>query len=138
MRELRIHLTSVFVDDQEKAHEFYTRVLGFKTKHDIPLGDDRWLTLTAPDDNNGVELLLERSHHPAVGPFRNAMAEDGIPVASFAVDNLEFKFSQLEELGVRFTQPPVSHEGYATAIFDDTCGNLIQLIEFESSNGSVK
>jgi predicted enzyme related to lactoylglutathione lyase len=117
------------VDDQEKAFQFYTKLLGFETKHDIPMGKHRWITLTSPGDKNGVELALEPSEHPAVGPFRDAMVQDGIPWTSFAVDNLEKEHARLEKLGVQFTQPPVTQEGYSTAIFDDTCGNLIQIIQ---------
>ena len=130
---MRIYVTSVFVDDQAKAREFYTNVLGFKKKHDIPLGNDRWLTVTSPGDENGVELLLEPSHHPAVAPFRDAMVRDGIPSASFAVDNLELEHAQLQKKGVKFIQPPVAHEGFSTAVFNDTCGNLIQIIEIKIS-----
>lgn len=126
---MKIYITSVLVDDQEKALEFYTNVLGFQKKHDLPLGKDRWLTVTSPGDENGVELLLEPSSHPAVAPFKDAMVKDGIPFASFAIDNLELEHARLTQLGVEFIQPPVAHEGYMTAVFDDTCGNLIQIIE---------
>ena len=93
---MKIFVTQVFVEDQEKALEFYTKVLGFKKKNDVPLGKDRWLTVTSPSDEDGVELLLEPSSHPAVPPFKDAMAKDGIPYASFSVDNLETKHDQLE------------------------------------------
>ena len=126
---MRIYVTQVFVDDQQRALDFYTSVLGFEKKHDIPLGQHRWLTVTAPGDENGVELLLEPSSHPAVKPFRDAMVNDGIPSASFAVENLIREHAQLQERGVQFIQPPVTHEGHSTAVFDDTCGNLIQIIE---------
>ena len=126
---LKIYVTSVFVDDQQKALEFYTNVLGFQKKHDVPLGEHSWLTVTAPSEPNGVELLLEPSGHPAVAPFREAMVKDGIPYASFAVEDIQQEYARLVELGVRFIQPVVTHEGYSTAVFDDTCGNLIQMIE---------
>ena len=126
---MKIYVSQVFVDDQEKALQFYTNILGFQKKHDIPLGKDRWLTLTSPEDENGVELLLEPCGHPAVAPFRNAMVEDGIPYNTFTVDDLTQEHKRLRELGVHFIQPPVAHEGYSTAVFDDTCGNLIQIIE---------
>lgn len=129
---MKIYATQVFVDDQEKGLDFYTNVLGFEKKHDIPLGQHRWLTVTAPGDQDGVQLLLEPSSHPAVGPFREAMVEDGIPWTSFAVDNIEQEHAQLEKQGVHFIQPPVVHEGYSTAVFDDTCGNLIQIIQLPS------
>ena len=130
---MKIYVTSVVVDDQGKALDFYTNVLGFSKKRDVPLGQHRWLTVTSPGDENGVELLLEPAGHPAVGPFRDALVQDGIPYTSFAVENLVSEHSRLEKLGVRFVQPPVSHEGYSTAVFDDTCGNLIQIIEFDPS-----
>lgn len=126
---MKIYATQVFVDDQAKALEFYTKMLGFQKKHDVPLGEDRWLTVTSPDDGNGVQLLLEPSKHPAVAPFRDAMVRDGIPYASFSVENLEAEHARLVEKGVRFIQPPVSHGDYSTAVLDDTCGNLIQIIE---------
>ena len=126
---MKIFVTSVFVEDQEKALQFYTEVLGFQKKNDVPLGQHRWLTVTAPGDENGIELLLEPSSHPAVAPFREAMVNDGIPTALFAVDNLDSTHAQLEAQGVKFIQPPVTHEGYSNAVFDDTCGNLVQIIE---------
>jgi hypothetical protein len=100
----------------------------------VPLGKDRWLTVTSPSDENGVELLLEPSSHPAVPPFKEAMVKDGIPSTSFSVDNLDLKHAQLKKLGVRFIQPPVTHEGYSTAVFDDTCGHLIQIVELANED----
>ena len=126
---MKIYITSVLVDDQEKAFQFYTNVLGFQKKHDVPLGKHRWLTVTSPESKDGVELLLEAASHPAMAPFREAMVEDGIPWTSFSVDNIQEEHARLEKLGVRFIQPPVSQEGYTTAVFDDTCGNLIQIIQ---------
>ncbi|AJP00523.1 VOC family protein [Streptomyces leeuwenhoekii] len=125
---MKIHLTSVFVDDQEKALRFYTDVLGFVTKHDVPLGADRWLTVVSPEDPDGTELLLEPSGHPAVRPYRTALAQDGIPAASFAVDDVRAEFDRLRERGVRFTQEPLETGPVTTAVFDDTCGNLIQIV----------
>ena len=126
---MKIYIMSVMVDDQEKAFQFYTKVLGFEVKHDLPMGKHRWITLTSPGDENGVELALEPSEHPAVAPFRDAMVKDGIPWTSFSVENLDKEHARLEKLGVQFTQPPVTQEGYSTAVFDDTCGNLIQIIQ---------
>jgi len=124
---MRIHLSSVFVDDQDRALDFYTRVLGFEPRTDVPLGNgDRWLTVGARGETN-IELLLEPSSHPAVAPFREALVEDGIPVTSFAVDDVEAEHERLVQLGVTFTQPPVDHGAVTTAVFDDTCGNLIQI-----------
>jgi catechol 2,3-dioxygenase-like lactoylglutathione lyase family enzyme len=124
---VRIHLTSVFVDDQEKALRFYTDVLGFVTKHDVPMGEHRWLTVVSPEDPDGTELLLEPSSHPAVQPYKTALVEDGIPAASFAVDDVHAEFGRLRELGVQFTQPPLEMGPVTAAVLDDTCGNLIQI-----------
>ncbi|QNP68790.1 VOC family protein [Streptomyces roseirectus] len=126
---MRIHLTNVFVDDQEKAARFYTDVLGFVTKHDVPVGADRWLTVVAADAPDGPELLLEPSGHPAVGPYKAALYADGIPAASFAVDDVRAEHTRLSGLGVRFTQEPVDAGPVVVAVLDDTCGNLIQLME---------
>jgi len=125
---MRIHVTSVFVDDQDKALTFYTDVLGFIKKTEIPLGEARWLTVVSSDDPDGTELLLEPSGHPAVRPFKEALVEDGIPFASFAVDDVQREYQRLRAAGVRFTQEPVSMGGTTTAVFDDTCGNLIQIV----------
>ncbi|MCQ8771102.1 VOC family protein [Streptomyces telluris] len=125
---MKIHLSSVFVDDQEKALRFYTDVLGFVKKHDIPLGADRWLTVVSPEDPDGTELLLEPSGHPAVQPYKTALVQDGIPVTSFAVDDVQAEFDRMRELGVRFTQEPQEMGTVTTAVLDDTCGNLIQIV----------
>ena len=123
-----IAYSSVFVDDQEKALHFYTEVLGFVVKHDVPLGEDRWLTVTAAGDPDGTELLLEPSSHPAVGPFRAALVEDGIPATAFGVDDVHSEVTRLqEEHGVRVVQPPTPAGPRTIAVIDDTCGNLIQL-----------
>lgn len=125
---IRIHLTSVFVDDQEHALRFYTDVLGFEPRTDVPVGNgDRWLTVAAPGQE-GVELLLEPASHPAVGPYRDAVTADGIPLASFAVNDVQAEYNRLIEAGVTFTQPPTVMGPVTTAVFDDTCGNLIQLV----------
>ncbi|MGH3661222.1 MAG: VOC family protein [Micromonosporaceae bacterium] len=124
---MKIHLTSVFVDDQGKALGFYTDVLGFVKKNDIPLGEARWLTVVSPEDPDGTELLLEPNGHPAVQPYQTALVNDGIPAASFAVDDVHAEFSRLRGLGVRFTQDPLEMGPVTTAVLDDTCGNLIQI-----------
>jgi len=124
---MRINLTSVLVDDQAKALQFYTDVLGFVKKTDIPLGEHRWLTVVSPDQPEGPELLLEPDEHPAAKPFKQALVEDGIPFLSFAVDDVHKEFDRLHGLGVRFTQEPVQADPVTTAVFDDTCGNLIQI-----------
>ncbi len=124
---VRINLTSVLVDDQDKALKFYTEVLGFTTKHDIPMGEHRWITVVSPEDPDGTELVLEPDSHPAVRPFKEALASDGIPFTSFAVDDVAAEFVRLQALGVRFTQEPVDMGPVTTAVLDDTCGNLIQI-----------
>jgi catechol 2,3-dioxygenase-like lactoylglutathione lyase family enzyme len=126
---MRIVVSTVFVDDQEKALAFYTQKLGFVKKSDIPLGDARWLTVVAPTDPNGVELVLEPDSHPAVGPFKSALTQDGIPFTSFGVENIHAEYERLRSAGVLFTQPPVLMGPVTTAVFDDTCGNLIQLAQ---------
>ena len=122
---MRIHITSVFVDDQQKALEFYTGKLGFVVKNDVPLGEDRWLTVTAADDADGVELLLEPARHPAAPAFQQALVADGIPFTSFAVDDCRAEYQRLRELGVTFTQEPAEMGPMVMAVLDDTCGNLI-------------
>jgi catechol 2,3-dioxygenase-like lactoylglutathione lyase family enzyme len=126
---MRIVVTSVFVDDQDKALEFYTTKLGFVKKTEIPLGEAKWLTVVAPDDPDGTEIVLEPAGHPAVGPFRSALMQDGIPFTSFAVDDLQAEYERLRSAGVHFTQPPVDMGPVRTAVLDDTCGNLIQLAQ---------
>jgi len=124
---MRINVTSVFVDDQAKALRFYTEVLGFVNKTEIPLGEDWWLTVVAPDQPDGTELLLEPDRHPAVRPFKRALVDDGIPFTSFGVDDVHAEWERLRSLGVRFTQEPLDMGQVITAFFDDTCGNLIQI-----------
>ncbi|WP_367138105.1 VOC family protein [Saccharothrix sp. HUAS TT1] len=128
---MRIHLSSVFVDDQEKALRFYTDVLGFVKKNDVPLGVHRWLTVVSPDNPDGAELVLEPDEHPAAKPFKTALVEDGIPVTSFAVDDVPAEFDRLRGLGVRFTQEPAEMGPVVTAVLDDTCGNLIQIAQYK-------
>jgi catechol 2,3-dioxygenase-like lactoylglutathione lyase family enzyme len=124
---MRITMTSVLVDDQDKALAFYTEVLGFRKKTDIPLGEHRWLTVVSPDALDGVELVLEPDEHPAAKPFKAALVEDGIPFTSFGVDDVEQEYERLRGLGVHFTQEPTAMGPVTTAVLDDTCGNLIQI-----------
>jgi catechol 2,3-dioxygenase-like lactoylglutathione lyase family enzyme len=124
---MRIYITSVLVDDQDKALGFYTDVLGFQKKTDVPLGEARWLTVVSPEAPQGPELALEPDAHPAAGPYKAALVADGIPATSFAVDDVHAESRRLRDLGVRFTQEPVEMGGVTTAVFDDTCGNLIQI-----------
>lgn len=126
---MKINLCSVPIDDQEKALRFYTEKLGFKKKHDIPMGKHRWLTLVSPEDAEGTELVLEPDEHAAVQTFKTALVEDGIPFTSFAVEDVAAEHERLEALGVRFTQPPVELGTWVAAVFDDTCGNLIQIAQ---------
>ena len=126
---MRIVLSSIFVDDQEKALQFYTERLGFIKKTEVPLGDVRWLTVVAASDPDGPELVLEPDTHPAVGPFKRALVEDGIPFTSFAVEDVGAEYERLQAAGVEFTQPPVAMGMVTTAVLDDTCGNLIQLAQ---------
>ena len=126
---MRIYITSIFVDDQTKACAFYTGKLGFQVKRDIPLGEYRWLTLTAQDDPDGTELLLEPSNHAAVPPFKAALKADGIPFASFQVSDLDAEFDRLRDLGVEFVQAPTAAGDVRVAMLNDTCGNLVQLVE---------
>lgn len=128
---IRIHLTSVFVDDQRKALRFYTEVLGFEKKTDVPMGEHAWLTVVSKTAPDGPELLLEPNVHPAVGPYQAALVADGIPAASFAVDDLQAQFERMSGLGVRFTQEPMDAGPVIIATLDDTCGNLIQLMQMK-------
>ena len=126
---MKIVVTSVLVDDQEKALRFYTDVLGFVKKEDVPMGDARWLTVVSPQDRAGTELLLEPDGHPAAKPFKAALAADGIPYTSFGVDDVQAEFERMQDLGVQFTQEPLAMGPVTTAVFDDTCGNLIQIAQ---------
>lgn len=126
---MKIVVTSIFVDDQDKALEFYTKVLGFIKKRDIPLGGPRWLTVVSSADPEGTELLLEPDSHPAVRPFKLALLKDGIPATSFGVDDVRKEYTRLCASGVVFTQPPTEMGPVTTAVLDDTCGNLLQLAQ---------
>ncbi|HDR9510359.1 bleomycin resistance protein [Burkholderia cepacia] len=128
---MRIYVTSIFVDDQDKALTFYTDKLGFRLKNNIPVGDYRWLTVVSKDQPDGTELLLEPSIHRAVGPYKQALYEDGIPAASFQVDDLDGEFARLTAHGVRFTLEPMDAGPVRVAVIDDTCGNLIQLMQMK-------
>ena len=124
---MRITLTSVFVDDQEKALRFYTDVLGFVVKNDVPMGEHRWLTVVSPDQPDGVELVLEPDEHPAARAYKQGLVADGIPYNSFSVTDVQAEYDRLTALGVRFTQPPTQMGPVTTAVLDDTCGNLLQI-----------
>ncbi|HLS72981.1 MAG TPA: VOC family protein [Actinomycetaceae bacterium] len=124
---IRINVTSVLVDDQAKALDFYTDKLGFTKKTDVPAGEARWLTVVSPADPDGVELLLEPAGHPAAQAFREALVADGIPYTQFAVDDVHAEVERLKGLGVEFTQEATDYGPVVVAVLDDTCGNLIQL-----------
>ena len=126
---MRIRLASVFVEDQEEALRFYTEVLGFVKKTEIPLGEASWLTVVSAEDQDGPELLLEPSDHPAVGPFKEALVSDGIPFTMFAVNDVRKEWERLRALGVRFTQDPAEIGQAITTVLDDTCGNLIAIAQ---------
>ena len=126
---MRIHLASVYVDDQDKALKFYTEVLGFQKKLEIPMGEHRWLTVVSPEDPDGTQLVLEPDAHPAARAFKKALYEDGIPLTSFAVDDVREEHERLQGLGVTFTQEPTEMGPVTMATLDDTCGNLIQIAQ---------
>jgi catechol 2,3-dioxygenase-like lactoylglutathione lyase family enzyme len=126
---MKIYLTSVFVDDQDKALKFYTEALGFLKKSDFPVGAFKWLTVVSPEVPDGVELLLEPNDNPATRPFQNSLFEQGIAAASFAVSDIQKEYERLKELGVAFRLPPTQMGPATIAVFDDTCGNLIQIAQ---------
>ncbi|OBJ58235.1 VOC family protein [Mycobacterium sp. 1423905.2] len=126
---MRITLASVLVDDQDKALRFYTEKLGFQKKVDVPMGRHRWITVVSPQAPDGTELVLEPDEHPAVKPFKEALVSDGIPFTAFAVDDVRAEFERLSALGVEFSQQPTDLGQVVVAVFDDTCGNLIQIVQ---------
>ncbi len=126
---MRIELTSIHVDDQDKALAFYTNVLGFVKKDDFPVGEFKYLTVVSPEAPDGAELLLEPNDNPAAQAYQQAIFEQGIPHAAFAVDDIQAEYERLEALGVVFSMKPIDAAGGAQALFDDTCGNRILLYE---------
>lgn len=133
---MKIYVTSIYVDDQEKAERFYCDTLGFKVKSDVPVGKDRWLTVVSDAHPEGPELLLEPGDHPAVKPFKEALVVDGIPAHSFQVKDLNAERKRLGARNVEFVQESVDTGPVRMAVFDDTCGNLIQLIEVTDRDGA--
>jgi catechol 2,3-dioxygenase-like lactoylglutathione lyase family enzyme len=123
---IRITLSSVLVDDQDKALKFYTEILGFVKKHDFPLGEFKWLTVVSAREPNGTQLLLEPGNNPATQTFKKALKEQGIPIAAFQVDDLQQEYERLLKLGVVFRTKPAKRGGSTAAVLDDTCGNFIQ------------
>jgi catechol 2,3-dioxygenase-like lactoylglutathione lyase family enzyme len=126
---MRIKLTSIMVDDQDKALRFYTEVLGFRKKHDVPVGEYRWITVTSPEGPDDLELALEPNANPAGRRFQEAMFSQGIPLAAFEVVDIAGEFSRLSSKGVAFTKEPAAAGPVTLAVFADTCGNLIQLYQ---------
>lgn len=126
---MKMYIKSVMVDDQAKALAFYTEKLGFVVKHDIPLGEFRWLTLVSPDETDGVELALEPNQYPPAQALQSSLLKDGIPWTAFSVEDIEAEHARLEAAGVEFTRPPTKAGNVTMAVFNDTCGNLIQLIQ---------
>ena len=124
---MRIIYNSIFVDDQEKALNFYTEILGFVKKEDVPVGEFRWLTVVSPDDLEGTELVLEPNENPAAEQFQNALLEQGIPATSFGVEDVQAEYERLRDLDVKFKDEPTDYGPYSIASFEDTCGNLIQI-----------
>ncbi len=126
---MRITHTGVFVSDQDKALKFYTETLGFVKKHDIPIGEFKWLTVVSPDDPDGTELLLEPNDNPVSQTYQKGIFDQGIPAALFSVTDIHAEYKKLKSLGVTFTMEPTEVGGVTIAILDDTCGNLIQMLQ---------
>lgn len=124
-----MYIKSVIVDDQDKALKFYTEKMGFEVKHDIPMGQYRWITVVSPNEPDGVELGIEPNAHEASKVFQKALMSDGIPWTAFQVDDLEAEVERLESLGVEVTQAPTNAGTISVAVINDTCGNLIQLLQ---------
>ena len=128
---MKINLTSVSIDDYDKALKFYTEALGFVKKRDIPLGEGaRWLTVVSPEDPDGTELLLEpNADYPAMKALKESLVKDGIPFTAFQVDDIQQESARLKKLGVEFTMEPTNMGMTTMAVFRDTCGNLIQIYQ---------
>ncbi|MDE2967610.1 MAG: VOC family protein [Chloroflexota bacterium] len=126
---MRITLTNVFVGDQDEALRFYTETLGFVKKHDVPVGEFKWLTVVSPDDPDGTELLLEPNENPVAQAYQSGLFDQGIPAASFAVTDITAEYEKLKSLGVAFTMGPTEMGDVTIAVFDDTCGNLVQIMQ---------
>ena len=126
---MRVILTGVFVDDQDKALKFYTETLGFVLKHDVPAGEFRWITVVSPDDPDGTELLLEPNENPVAQTYQKGIFDQGIPANSFGVTDIHAEHERLKALGVSFTMEPTEMGPVTIAVFDDTCGNLIQMMQ---------
>ena len=125
---MKIIVTSIFVQDQDKALEFYTETLGFVKKHDVPVGEYRWIALVSPDNQDGTELLLEPNNHPAAKEYQKKIFAEGIPATMFGVADVHEEYKRLIKHGVKFTMEPTVMGEITLAVFDDTCGNLIQIV----------
>ncbi|MFJ7971996.1 VOC family protein [Psychrobacillus sp. NPDC096389] len=126
---MKIIVTSIFVENQDEALKFYSETLGFIKKHDVPAGEYRWIALVSPEEQAGTELLLEPNNHPAAKEYQNKLFEEGIPVTMFGVADIKKEYERLMEKGVKFTMEPTKMGEVTIAVFDDTCGNLIQIIQ---------
>ncbi|MDM5157192.1 VOC family protein [Bacillus sp. DX1.1] len=126
---MKIVVTSIFVQDQDKALEFYSEKLGFVKKEDVPVGKFRWITLVSPDDQGGTELLLEPNEHPAAKEYQKKIFAEGIPATMFGVTDIHKEYERLLEKGVKFTIEPTKMGEVTIAVFDDTCGNFIQIVQ---------
>ena len=126
---MKINLYSIFIENQDKALSFYTEKLGFIKKHDESVGEFKWITIVSPEDPDGVEVSLEPNKNPIAETYQKGLFEQGIPATSFGVENIQTEFEKLKELGVRFTMEPTKMDKVTIAIFDDTCGNLIQIMQ---------
>lgn len=126
---MKIIVTSLFVEDQDKALGFYSETLGFVKKHDVPAGEFRWITLVSPDDQDGTELVLEPNDNPIAKEYQKKLIEQGIPATMFGVSDVRKEYNRLMKLDVKFTMEPTEMGDMTIAVFDDTCGNLIQIIE---------
>ena len=127
---MKLQTVSIFVDDQQRALDFYTSRLGFTVTADVPLGEHRWLTVVDPDRPDGTQISLEPKGHPAVVPFTDALIADGIPFCVLGVDDVQVEYDRLVALGETFTQPPTPMGPVIIAVLDDTCGNLLQLAQW--------
>jgi len=127
--KLKIKIASVFVNDQEQALKFYTEVLGFVKKSDVPVGEFRWLTVVSAEEPDGTELLLEPNANPAAQSYQKAIYDQGIPATTFFVEDVQKEYNRLAKVGVKFTTEPEKVGSIVIAVFDDTCGNLIQITQ---------
>ncbi len=128
---MKVIINSIFVEDQDKALSFYTEKLGFIKKYDVPVGKFKWLTVVSPEDSDGTQILLEPNNNPVAKTYQKGVYEQGIPATSFGVENIQTEFEKLKGMGVRFTMEPTKMNTIIVAVFDDTCGNLTQIMQQE-------